>query len=185
MNQCFVISSGMSRQRCHLCRKSLGARTIWLCISQCFPVAAVVGGTGLNIHSLHHSTTLAVIPQWRAETTLRCHHTWRAGKWTIDLCLIFLETSIQFGDFPASHVWLPEGIQHQHLLFDKSSLIGQFKLLILDQVCCFVEPTDGSSTNSVHYWLEWALPAGSDGILASLFGSKGSHLPHEHNEIWS
>ena len=31
------------------------------------------------------------------------------GKWTIYQWLSWLETSILFGDFPASHVWWPEG----------------------------------------------------------------------------
>ena len=33
--------------------------------------------------------------------TLRCHQTWRAGKWTIEICDFPVETSIQFGDFLA------------------------------------------------------------------------------------
>ena len=38
-----------------------------------------------------------------------CNQTWRAGKWTMEISeQIPNKTSIQFGDFPASHVWLPE-----------------------------------------------------------------------------
>ena len=38
--------------------------------------------------------------------TRRFHQTWRAGKWTIEIGDFPINTSIQFGDFPASHVWL-------------------------------------------------------------------------------
>ena len=36
--------------------------------------------------------------------TLRCHQTWRAGKWTVEIGDFPTQTSIQFGDFPARHV---------------------------------------------------------------------------------
>ena len=32
------------------------------------------------------------------------HQTWRAGKWTIEISDFLNATSIQFGDFPTSHV---------------------------------------------------------------------------------
>ena len=40
--------------------------------------------------------------------TLRCQ-AWLAGKWTIEINDFLTKTSILFRDFPASHVWLPEG----------------------------------------------------------------------------
>ena len=33
------------------------------------------------------------------------HQTWRAGKWTMEICDFPSQISIQFGDFPASHAW--------------------------------------------------------------------------------
>ena len=46
------------------------------------------------------------------------NQTWLAGKWTIyniyRLCDLPIKTSIQFGDFPASHVWLAEGNHGRH-----------------------------------------------------------------------
>ena len=32
------------------------------------------------------------------------NQTWLAGKWTIEIGDVPMKTSIQFGDFPASHV---------------------------------------------------------------------------------
>ena len=41
---------------------------------------------------------------WLMQLTLRWSNIWRAGKWTIEIGDFPIKTSIQFEDFPASHV---------------------------------------------------------------------------------
>ena len=62
--------------------------------------------------------------------TLRFHQTWLAGKWTIEISGFPNQTSIQFGDFPASHVWLLEGKSHEKS--HSTTIVRRFSLWFSD-----------------------------------------------------
>ena len=75
------------------------SRTIFLVQQVVAPAAAENGWNGPGNFD---PQPLEIGSKLSTSLTLRCHQTWRAGKWTFHRRLSYLlyKTSIQFGDFP-------------------------------------------------------------------------------------